>query len=99
MISRYICTTALWVVLCIPVALAADSAELGHDQKMENQPFAGVRTVLYLPFKGVICLVGAVTSFPVYWLSGLDPQVKHDSGVIRAYYCSQEYLFSPEWPR
>jgi hypothetical protein len=97
--SKYICTAALWAVLCIPAVLAADGSEPMRAQETGNKPLAAVRTVVYFPFKSVICLVGAVASFPVYWLSGLDSQVKHDSYTMRAHYCSQEYLFSPEWPR
>ena len=58
---------------------------------------AVARTVVFLPFKGVVCVVGALASFPVYWLSGLDPQVKEDTGAMRAEYCSQRYLLGPEW--
>jgi len=44
-----------------------------------------------------VCVVGALASFSVYWLSGLDPQVKEDTGAMRAEYCSQRYLLGPEW--
>jgi hypothetical protein len=35
----------------------------------------------------------------VYWLSGMDPEVKSDTEAMRAKYCSREYLLGSEWPR
>jgi hypothetical protein len=60
---------------------------------------AVVRTIAYLPFKGVGCFVGTVVSFPVYWLSGFDANVKNDTQALRAKYCSSSYLFSSEWEK
>lgn len=58
-----------------------------------------VRTVVYLPFKGVLCGVGSLLGFPVYVLSGLDSEVKADTTTLRTEHCSQHYLLSPEWTK
>jgi hypothetical protein len=90
---------ALLVLLWASLAGAEEPSGTAHDQEQGNSPLAITRSVLYFPFKGVICAVGTVASFPAYVLSGLDPQVKSDTEAQRKTYCRQEYLFSPEWPR
>jgi hypothetical protein len=76
---------------------AEEPPETQSSRKTIDDPLATVRTIAYLPFKGAVCVVGVLASFPVYWLSGLDPQVKRDTETMREKYCSQEYLFSSEW--
>jgi len=90
---------ALLVLLWASLAKAEDAQEAVASQEQGNSPLAVTRSVIYLPFKGVICAVGTVASFPAYVLSGLDPQVKSDTEAQRKTYCTQDYLFSPEWPR
>jgi len=89
----------LIAVLWVPLARAEDAPGAAPGQEQGNSPLAVTRSVIYFPFKGVICAVGTVASFPAYVLSGLDPQVKSDTEAQRKKYCSQDYLFSPEWPR
>lgn len=96
-----------WILAGVLVAMMGTTAvraeePQGAQPKHEdagNGMLATARTIAYLPFKGVVCLVGAVASFPVYWLSGMDPQVKSDTEAMRAKYCSREYLFGAEWSR
>jgi len=98
--SKSICLAALLAVFCATAALAESPAETASAQEEgEGGAFSVVRTVLYFPFKGVVCVVGATVSFPVYWLSGLDPQVKHDTAALRAKYCSRDYLLGSRWAK
>lgn len=93
------CSVALLVLLWASLVKAQDAPGASPSQEQGNAPLAVARSVIYLPFKGVICVVGTVASFPAYVLSGLDPQVKSDTEAQRKTYCTQDYLFSPEWPR
>jgi len=98
--TKSICLAALLAVFCATAALAESPAETtAAQEEREGGAFSVVRTVLYFPFKGVVCVVGATVSFPVYWLSGLDPQVKHDTAALRAKYCSPDYLFGSRWTK
>jgi hypothetical protein len=99
--KKSICVAALLAVFCATAALADSPSETvsAQQEEQEGGTFAVVRTVLYFPFKGVICVVGATVSFPIYWLSGLDPQVKNDTAALRAKYCSQDYLFGSQWTK
>jgi hypothetical protein len=99
MTCKRLWTAVLLVMLCASVPLAADPPGPMPEQETGNGPLAVLRSVVYFPFKGVVCTVGAVTSFPVYLASGLDPQVKSDTTALRGKYCSPDYLFGPEWPR
>lgn len=99
MTSKLFRLVALLALLWVPVALADDSLGKTAPQETGGSPLAVARSVVYFPFKGVICVVGTVASFPTYLLSGLDSQVKNDSETLRAKYCSQDHLFSSEWPR
>lgn len=96
--SKRIIAGALLVLVWTTAAVANDHPPATSVQEVRG-PLDAVRTVVYFPFKGVVCVVGALASLPVYWLSGLDPEVKNDTAAIRAKYCSQEYLFSPEWSK
>jgi hypothetical protein len=97
MARKWILVGVLWLVVGVSMAHAAEPA--GTQPADNGGSFATARTIAYLPFKGVVCVVGALASFPVYWLSGMDPQVKSDTEAMRAKYCSREYLLGPEWPR
>ncbi|MGE0825606.1 MAG: hypothetical protein AB7G75_02915 [Candidatus Binatia bacterium] len=95
-----------WKALLCAFALFFNSLALGYaTETSQPQPerstgvLAPVRTVLLFPFKGVACIVGAVTSFPVYWLSGFDATVEADTSTVRGFYCSPQYLASPEWKK
>jgi hypothetical protein len=90
---------ALIVMLEVSLAGAQETPGTTSSQEQGNSPLAVTRSVIYFPFKGVICTVGVIASFPVYVLSGLDPQVKSDTEAQRKTYCTRDYLFSPEWPR
>lgn len=100
MVRRWIFAGVLWAVVG---ATAANTEEPPEIRSAPETPHPGVlatvRTIAYLPFKGVVCVVGVVASFPVYWLSGMDPEVKNDTEALRAKYCSRAYLLSSEWPR
>jgi len=87
----------LLAVTCATPVCADDRPGTPPTQETGGGAVAVARTVVFLPFKGVVCVVGALASFSVYWLSGLDPQVKEDTGAMRAEYCSQRYLLGPEW--
>jgi hypothetical protein len=97
MARKWIVAGVLWVMLGATAAYAEEPPET--QPAASDGALATARTIAYLPFKGVVCVVGALASFPVYWLSGMDPQVKNDTEALRAKYCSREYLFSSEWPR
>jgi len=93
------CIVALIVLLWASLVGAEEAPGTAPGQEQGNSPLAVTRSVIYFPFKGVICAVGTLAAFPAYVLSGLDPQVKSDTEAQRKKYCSQDYLFSPEWPR
>jgi hypothetical protein len=99
MTSKQILIGALLAVVCVTKVLADDRPGTQPEQETAGGALATMRTIAYFPFKGVVCVVGTLASFPVYWLSGLDPQVKQDTETIRARYCSRDYLFSSEWPK
>ena len=100
MARTWILAGVLWVVVGITSARAEEASSTpSSEELMDTGALATARTIAYLPFKGVVCVVGALASFPVYWLSGLDPQVKSDTDAMRAKYCSREYLFGSTWPR
>jgi len=78
--------------------VAADApAEQAADQR--GGFGAAVRTIAFLPFKGVGCAVGTLVALPVYWLSGFDANTKNDTEALRGQYCSSRYLFSSEWKK
>src|SRR6266511_5980484 len=79
----------LLAVACATTVCAGDRPDTPPAQERGGGVLAVVGTGVFLPFKGVVCVVGVVTSFPVYWLSGLDPQVKADTQAVRAKYCRQ----------
>ncbi|HEV8717496.1 MAG TPA: hypothetical protein VGX03_32325 [Candidatus Binatia bacterium] len=97
--TKSICLAAVLAVFCATAALADSPSETVSAPEKDGGTFSVVRTVLYFPFKGVVCVVGATVSFPVYWLSGLDPQVKKDTAALRAKYCSQDYLLGSTWTK
>jgi hypothetical protein len=100
MARQWILVGVLWAVVCATAVRAADpEKEQPTTETAQNSVLATARTIAYLPFKGVICVVGVVASFPVYWLSGMDPEVKNDTETMRAKYCSREYLLGSEWSR
>lgn len=80
--------------LCSTAVLAADASP---PQERAGGITALVRTVAYLPFKGVVCLAGIVSTPAAYVGSGLDPQVKEDAAAIKSHYCSAGYLLSSQW--
>lgn len=96
---KYILTGGLLAVLCITTVLADDRVEASPAQKETGGVLDAVRTVVYLSFKGVGCVVGTLVSFPAYVFSGLDSQVKTDTAALRTEYCRQHYLLSPEWAK
>src|SRR5215510_7202116 len=97
--KKSICVVVLLAVFCVTAALADDLSGTVPARAKEGETLSIVRTILYFPFKSVVCVVGAVASFPVYWLSGLDPQVKSDTEALRAEYCSRDYLLGSEWTK
>ncbi|MBI3303747.1 MAG: hypothetical protein HYZ72_16910 [Deltaproteobacteria bacterium] len=99
MTGKRIFTGALLAMVCATTVLADDRPAIEPAQGTGGGALATVRTIAYLPFKGVVCVVGALASFPAYWLSGLDPQVKSDTEALRARYCSRDYLLGPEWTK
>lgn len=100
MARQWILAGVLWVVIGATVVGAKEPPEAQPPRETAPQSVMNTaRTIAYLPFKGVVCVVGVVASFPVYWLSGMDPEVKNDTEAMRAKYCSREYLFGSEWPR
>lgn len=100
MTRTWILAGVLWLAVGVMAAGAGEPAAGGPAQESAPRgPLAAVRTAAYLPFKGVVCVVGVVASFPVYWLSGMDPHVKADTETVRAQYCSREYLLGADWPR
>jgi hypothetical protein len=100
MARRWIFAGVLWAVVGATVAGAEKPPGTQPAQEAaQSGVLAAARTIVYLPFKGVVCVVGVVASFPVYWLSGMDPEVKSDTEAMRAKYCSREYLLGSEWPR
>ena len=100
MARQWILAGALWAMVG---ATAITAEEPPHAQPPPEPAPKSVmdtaRTIAYLPFKGVVCVVGVVASFPAYWLSGMDPEVKSDTEAMRAKYCSREYLLGSEWSR
>ena len=99
MTHKSLCLAILLAVLFTTAAQADGPPSATPGQETSSKPLAVVRTIVYLPFKGVVCVVGAVASFPVYVLSGLDPQVKSDTEALRAEYCSRDYLLGPDWTK
>jgi hypothetical protein len=100
MARRWIFAGVLWAVVGATAAGAEGPPGTQPAQETaQSGVLATARTIAYLPFKGVVCVVGVVASFPVYWLSGMDPEVKSDTEAMRAKYCSREYLLGSEWPR
>ncbi len=98
MARKWMVAAVLWATIGATVVSAAESPDVRSAQPATGDgALATARTIAYLPFKGVVCLVGAVASFPVYWLSGMDPQVKSDTEAMRMKYCSREYLLGAEW--
>lgn len=96
---KHILAGGLLAITCFTAALADERVAAPPAQEETGGVLDAVRTVVYLPFKGVGCVVGALVSFPVYALSGLDSQVKTDTAALRTEYCSQHYLLSPEWAK
>lgn len=88
----------MMLILTGATASLAD-APAGNPSTQKGGFLAAVQTIAFLPFKGVGCFVGAVVSFPVYWLSGFDSNVKNDTANLRANYCNPDYLFSSEWEK
>ena len=100
MARKWILAGMLWAVVGATTAGAGEPAgSQSSGETISADPLATVRTIAYFPFKGVVCVVGALASFPVYLLSGMDPQVKRDTDAMREKYCSREYLFSSDWSR
>jgi hypothetical protein len=98
--GKQILAGVLLAAICATVAVAEDQSQVQPSQEPEGSgTLATMKTIAYLPFKGVVCVVGAIASFPIYWLSGLDPQVKNDTEAMRAKYCSREYLLGSDWPK
>jgi len=100
MARQWILAGVLWAVIGVTAAGAEEfPAAQPPQEATRGGVFDTARTIAYLPFKGVVCVVGVVASFPAYWLSGMDPEVKSDTEAMRAKYCSREYLLGPEWSR
>ncbi len=103
MARKWILAGVLWAMVGATMTSAEEPREKPSAQvdenEGENEPLALLKTIAYLPFKGVVCVVGVVVSFPVYVLSGMDPQVKNDTDAMREKYCSRKYLLGSEWPR
>jgi len=99
MSKKGLCAAALLTAFCATAALADGPAPAGAAPEKTEEAFSVMRTILYLPFKSVVCIVGATASFPVYWLSGFDPQVKNDTAALRAQYCSLDYLLGSKWTK
>ena len=100
MARQWILVGVLWAIIGVAAAGAEESPEMQPHQDTAQMSFLDTaRTIAYLPFKGVVCVVGVVASFPAYWLSGMDPEVKSDTEMMRAKYCSREYLLGAEWQR
>lgn len=98
MARKWIVAGVLWAVVSATMVSAEEPSGGRAAQPVKGDgALATARTIAYLPFKGVVCLVGALASFPVYWLSGMDPQVKSDTEAMRVKYCSREYLLGAEW--
>jgi hypothetical protein len=96
---KYVLAGMLLTLASATVAFADDRPATPPAQETGGGVLAVGRTVALFPFKGVVCVVGALASFPVYWLSGLDPQVETDTEALQATYCSPDYLFGPEWKK
>jgi hypothetical protein len=96
--SSLLLLVGILTVLCTIAAIADDSSAQPPTQAEELRgPLDVARIVVFLPFKGMVCGVGTLVAFPVYVLSGLDPQVKMDTTATRMTYCSPTYLWSPQW--
>ena len=78
---------------------AADLAASPSDQQEQTGTWAGIRTAVLLPFKGVGCVVGAFVPLSAHLLSGLQPDVKEDAETVWSTYCNQAYLTSPRWEK
>ncbi|MEW6297944.1 MAG: hypothetical protein AB1671_09430 [Thermodesulfobacteriota bacterium] len=88
---------ALCVSCCCATAALADAPARSSPEEGAGGVSAVARSVLSLPFKGVICLAGLISMPAAYLGSGLDPQVEDDTTRIRNHYCSGEYFLSPKW--
>ncbi|HXG18306.1 MAG TPA: hypothetical protein VNN62_04440 [Methylomirabilota bacterium] len=99
MAHKWILAGMLWAVVGATLVSAEEPSRAAPPNPANGGALATVRTIAYLPFKGVVCVVGVLASFPVYWLSGMDPQVKSDTEAMRARYCSREYFLGSEWSR
>jgi hypothetical protein len=99
MSKKSICVAVLLAVSCASASLADSPTGTQAAPEKKEESVSVIQTVLYLPFKSVVCIVGATASFPVYWLSGFDPQVKSDTAALRAQYCSLDYLFGSRWTK
>lgn len=93
--------TRLLFALCFSCGCAAaalaDTATPAASEKRAGGVTPVIRTMLSLPFKGVVCVAGLVSMPAAYVGSGLDPQVENDVTEIRNHYCSGEYFLSPQW--
>jgi hypothetical protein len=96
--SMALLLAGILTVICATAAIADNAGAQPWVQAEEPQGAVDVaRTVVILPFKGMMCGVGMLVAFPVYVLSGLDPQVKTDTTATRTTYCSPAYIWSPRW--
>ncbi len=90
----------LFVVLCFSCGCAAaalaDTATSAASEEGAGGVTPMIRTMLSLPFKGVVCLAGLLSMPVAYVGSGLDPEVKNDATEISHRYCSGEYFFGSQ---
>lgn len=56
-----------------------------------------LRTALFLPLKGGVCVAGLVSAPAAYVGSGLTAQVWNDTREVRTRYCGGEYFLGPQW--
>jgi hypothetical protein len=88
----------LLILLSANAVFAQEGNQEAPSARVESPNFFNtVKTIVLLPFKGVVCGVGMVAQFPPYWLSGLDTQVESDTHALLASHCNTPYLFSPQW--
>ncbi|MCS6924324.1 MAG: hypothetical protein NZ578_00345 [Candidatus Binatia bacterium] len=82
---------------CAAAAPAATPTGAAPEDGAWKGVTAVVRTVLFLPFKGGVCVAGLLSVPAAYVGSGLTAQVRNDTREIRNHYCSGQYFLSPYW--
>lgn len=82
---------------CATAALAATATGAAPEDGAWRGVTAVLRTVLFLPLKGGVCVAGLASVPAAYIGSGLTAQVRDDTREIRSHYCSGSYFLSPCW--